>query len=197
MFYRVIYQIMKSILYMKIRYSAAFMCRDKSSVDDLHHMIFIYKIILFNTYFYSWLYLDPLESSILVKSEFPFKEGEIFVHLSWFFFIRELHVVWLTVAGFEGFTSHEERRERKSDFENSEDERRTRIGSLKKKAINASTKFRHSLKKKGRRKSDSRVISIEDVRDVEELQTVDAFRQALILDELLPARHNDYHMMLR
>ncbi|XP_024027248.1 phosphatidylinositol/phosphatidylcholine transfer protein SFH8 [Morus notabilis] len=101
---------------------------------------------------------------------------------------------------FEGFSGSDERRERKSDFENSEDERRTRIGSLKKKAINASTKFKHSLKKKSsRRKSDGRVssVSIEDVRDAEELQAVDAFRQALMLDELLPERHDDYHMMLR
>ncbi|XP_078431112.1 phosphatidylinositol/phosphatidylcholine transfer protein SFH8-like isoform X2 [Wolffia australiana] len=100
---------------------------------------------------------------------------------------------------FEGFSCHEERRERKSDVEISEDERRTRMGSLKKKALNASTKFRHSLKKKGRKKGDGRVssISIEDIRDIEELQTVDAFRQALILDELLPHRHDDYHMMLR
>ncbi|EEF49446.1 phosphatidylinositol/phosphatidylcholine transfer protein SFH8 isoform X2 [Ricinus communis] len=101
---------------------------------------------------------------------------------------------------FEGFSGSDERRERKSDFENSEDERRTRIGSLKKKAINASTKFKHSLKKKSnRRKSDGRVssVSIEDVRDVEELQAVDEFRQALIMDELLPERHDDYHMMLR
>ncbi|KAE8716880.1 Phosphatidylinositol/phosphatidylcholine transfer protein SFH4 [Hibiscus syriacus] len=101
---------------------------------------------------------------------------------------------------FEGISGSDDRRERKSDFENSEDERRTRIGSLKKKAINASTRFKHSLKKKSnRRKSDGRVssVSIEDVRDVEELQAVDQFRQVLIMDELLPGRHDDYHMMLR
>ncbi|KAI9123622.1 hypothetical protein K1719_004922 [Acacia pycnantha] len=54
---------------------------------------------------------------------------------------------------FEGFSGSDEKGERRFDFENSEDERRTRIGvgSLKKKAINASTKFRHSLKKKSTR----------------------------------------------
>ncbi|PON93396.1 Cellular retinaldehyde binding/alpha-tocopherol transport [Trema orientale] len=99
---------------------------------------------------------------------------------------------------FEGFSGHDERKERKSDFEISEDDKRTRIGSLKKKAINASSKFRHSLKKK-RRKSGIRSssLSIEDVRDFEELQAVDGFRQSLILEELLPPRHDDYHMLLR
>ncbi|KAG5044666.1 hypothetical protein JHK86_014072 [Glycine max] len=101
---------------------------------------------------------------------------------------------------FEGFSGSDEKKERRSDFEYSEDERRTRIGSLKKKALNASSKFKHTLRKKSsRRKSDGRVssVSIEDVRDFEELQAVDAFRQSLIMDELLPEAFADYHMMLR
>jgi hypothetical protein len=108
------------------------------------------------------------------------------------------HLDRLARPCFEGCSSHDERRDHKSDFEISEDEKKTRMGSLKKKAIDASTKIRHSLKKT-RRKSGSRVlsVSIEDVRDLEELRAVEAFRQALVLDELLPARHDDYHMMLR
>lgn len=101
------------------------------------------------------------------------------------------------LKGFEGFSGHDERKERKSDFEISEDDKRTRIASLKKKAINASSKFRHSLKKKKRKSSFRKSVSIEDVRDVEELMAVDAFRQALILEELLPPRHDDYHTLLR
>ncbi|KAF1887075.1 hypothetical protein Lal_00046313 [Lupinus albus] len=97
-----------------------------------------------------------------------------------------------------GSSGNEEKRERKSDFENSEDDRPTRIGSLKKKAINASSKFRHTLKKKSsRRKSASNSVSIEDIRDVKELQAVDTFRQALMLDNLLSARHDDYHIFLK
>ncbi|XP_061340616.1 phosphatidylinositol/phosphatidylcholine transfer protein SFH8-like [Gastrolobium bilobum] len=90
---------------------------------------------------------------------------------------------------FEGFSGSDEKKERRSDFEYSEDERRAR-----KKALNASSDFNHSLKKKSSsRKSDGRDSSVS----VEELQAVDAFRQLLVMDELLPEKHDDFHMMLR
>ncbi|XP_023635680.1 phosphatidylinositol/phosphatidylcholine transfer protein SFH2 isoform X2 [Capsella rubella] len=91
-------------------------------------------------------------------------------------------------------------RHNKIDVENSlseDDKRLTKLCSLKKKAINATNKFKHSMTKKDRRHSRVTCVSIVDEIDTEELQAVDAFRQALILDELLPSKHDDHHMMLR
>ncbi|KAL1215730.1 Phosphatidylinositol/phosphatidylcholine transfer protein SFH1 [Cardamine amara subsp. amara] len=89
--------------------------------------------------------------------------------------------------------------ETKPEIEMSEEERKiVKMCSLKKKAISASNRFKNSFKKKGRR-SSSRVMSvpIEDDIDAEDLQALDAFRQALVLDELLPSKLDDLHMMLR
>ena len=104
------------------------------------------------------------------------------------------------IEGVEGIVVNDEYRERRSDFENSEDERRrSKIGNLKKKALNASNKFTHSLKKRGKRKIDYRVssVSIEDVRDAKEESAVHDLRQKLLERDLLPPRHDDYHALLR
>ncbi|RWW16491.1 hypothetical protein GW17_00019625 [Ensete ventricosum] len=100
----------------------------------------------------------------------------------------------------EGSFRYDEKKERRSDVENSEDERRrTKIGSLRKKALHASTKFTHSLKKRGKRKVDYRGVSfsIEDVRDAEEERAVHSFRQELIAKAILPKKHDNYHTLLR
>lgn len=102
--------------------------------------------------------------------------------------------------GLEGVLSYDERKERRLDMENPEDDRRKlSTGSPKKKALNASCRFTHSLKKRGKRKVDYRAssVSIEDIRDAEEERAVYAFRQELISRNLLPDRHDDCHMLLR
>ncbi|XP_055962203.1 phosphatidylinositol/phosphatidylcholine transfer protein SFH13-like [Mercurialis annua] len=105
------------------------------------------------------------------------------------------------MSGLEGIgASGDEIRERRSDFENSEDERRrSKIGNLKKKALNASNKFTHSLKKRGKKKIDYRVssVSIEDIRDEKEESAVQDLRHILLERNLLPPRHDDYHSLLR
>lgn len=102
-----------------------------------------------------------------------------------------------SLQGFEGPGTSDEIRE---SFENSEDERRlSKIGNLKKKAINASNKFTHSLKKRGKRKIDYRIpsVPIEDVRDAKEESAVHELRQKLLERNLLPVRLDDYHTLLR
>jgi len=111
-----------------------------------------------------------------------------------------LRLCFFSIEGVEEISTLDEFRERRSDFEISEDERRrSKIGNLKKKAINASTKFTHSLKKRGKRKIDYRVpaVSIEDVRDEKEESVVLEFRRKLLERDLLPPRHDEYHTLLR
>ncbi|MCI10643.1 Sec14p-like phosphatidylinositol transfer family protein, partial [Trifolium medium] len=67
--------------------------------------------------------------------------------------------------------------------------------------MNASSKFTHSLRKRGKRKIDYRVpipsVSIEDVRDAREESAVLELRQRLVERGCLPPRHDDYHTLLR
>ncbi|GER52726.1 Sec14p-like phosphatidylinositol transfer family protein [Striga asiatica] len=85
------------------------------------------------------------------------------------------------------------------DYENFEEERRSKIGAFRKRAINASNKFAHSLKKSGTKKVDFGVhsISIEDFRDAKEESAVCYLRKKLLERGLLPVRHDDYHTLLR
>jgi len=104
------------------------------------------------------------------------------------------------IEGVEGIVVNDENRERRSDFENSEDERRrSKIGNFKKKALNASNKLTHSFKKRGKRIIDNGVssVSIEDVRDAKEESAVHELRQKLLERDLLPPGHDDYHTLLR
>ncbi|XP_048564068.1 phosphatidylinositol/phosphatidylcholine transfer protein SFH8-like isoform X2 [Triticum urartu] len=98
--------------------------------------------------------------------------------------------------GFEGFTRDDEKEESKSDEDNSEGDNKAKKGSFKKRAISAGNKFRRSLKRKSKKKSGN-LASIEDIRDVQELETVERFRLCLLDGGLLPERHDDYHTMLR
>ncbi|XAR60964.1 hypothetical protein NMG60_11034528 [Bertholletia excelsa] len=96
--------------------------------------------------------------------------------------------------------TEEDERAKRSDAETSEEEkRRTRVRPLKKRAMNASSRFTHSLRKRGKRVAPCRYasISIDDVRDEKEEEAVNAFRQALISQDLLPTLLDDYHTMLR
>nr|XP_043629110.1 phosphatidylinositol/phosphatidylcholine transfer protein SFH13-like [Erigeron canadensis]XP_043629111.1 phosphatidylinositol/phosphatidylcholine transfer protein SFH13-like [Erigeron canadensis] len=104
------------------------------------------------------------------------------------------------MSGLEGNEAIDLTRERKSDRESSEDEiRLSRLGSLKKKAMNASNRFTHSFKKRRKRKAHYKApsIPIEDVHDENEERLVCELREKLLDKELLPVKHDDYHFLLR
>lgn len=67
-------------------------------------------------------------------------------------------------------------------------------GSFMRRAPN---KFRRSLSRRGRRSSKVMSVEIEDIRDAGESAIVEQFREVLVSEDLLPAKHDDYHMMLR
>nr|CAB3474002.1 unnamed protein product [Digitaria exilis] len=103
----------------------------------------------------------------------------------------------LGCVGYEGCAHSHEKRECNSDKENSEGERKVKRSTFKKRAITAGNKFRHSLRRKSRTKSGNHVVSIEDIRDDQELEIVERFRRCLLDEGLLPERHDDYHTLLR
>ncbi|GLT82724.1 hypothetical protein SLE2022_010810 [Rubroshorea leprosula] len=72
-----------------------------------------------------------------------------------------------------------------------------RTVSFRRRTMNSSSKSRYSLNRRGRRSSKVMSLEIEDEHDDEEVQVVEALRQALISEELLPEKHDDYHMLLR
>ncbi|KNA10080.1 hypothetical protein SOVF_147740 [Spinacia oleracea] len=82
------------------------------------------------------------------------------------------------------------------EMDNMDDDKKNAVGTFKKKAMNASSKFKSSF---SRRRRSSKVMSVDfvDIHDFEEAQAVESLRQALILEELLPSKFDDYHVMLR
>ncbi|KAK6145100.1 hypothetical protein DH2020_021920 [Rehmannia glutinosa] len=99
------------------------------------------------------------------------------------------------------FLVHEAERGRRSDHEiMSEDEkRRRRMRSLRRKTMNPSTRITHTLRKRSKRVAHCQFASVstEEFLNEEEEKGVNAFRQALIERDMLLARHDDYHTMLR
>ena len=95
-----------------------------------------------------------------------------------FFVLIWIWEIETACACFEGLVHNDERKESRSDADNSEGDKKTKIGSFKKKAINAGNKFRHSLRRRSKKKNEPR-DSIMDIRDVKELQDGEAFRHFL------------------
>nr|GMD93758.1 phosphatidylinositol/phosphatidylcholine transfer protein SFH6-like isoform X1 [Ipomoea batatas] len=98
------------------------------------------------------------------------------------------------VPCLEGSHGSDGRNEKESEFEISDEERKNRIGMLKMKAY----KMRNSFKNKSRSRSDfGTSVFLEDGQDTQVVEAVNAFREVLTMEGLLPARHNDHHELLR
>ncbi|KAL3616337.1 hypothetical protein CASFOL_039727 [Castilleja foliolosa] len=82
-----------------------------------------------------------------------------------------------------------------------DEKRRRRMRSLRKKAMSPSNKIRHTLRKEKDSKQVAHCqfssISTEEFVNEEEVKAVNAFRQTLIKQDMLPTRYDDYHTMLR
>lgn len=96
---------------------------------------------------------------------------------------------------------HEDDERKRSDHEIlfADEKRRRRMRSLRKKAISASNRITHTLKKHSKRLVHCRFesFSAEEFLDEVEEKAVDALRNDLIEKDLLPVRHDDYHTLLR
>ncbi|GAB2282061.1 hypothetical protein Dimus_016618 [Dionaea muscipula] len=101
----------------------------------------------------------------------------------------------------ELLVAQEEDGARKPETENLEDEKRrtTRMRSFKKKAVNASARITHGIRKRCKQAAGCQfaAIVVEDARDAEEEDAVNTLRQILVDRDLLPSSHDDYHTMLR
>ncbi|KAI4354369.1 hypothetical protein L6164_003237 [Bauhinia variegata] len=94
----------------------------------------------------------------------------------------------------------EDERGKSLELDISEDQwQRSRTRSLRRKTMTASTRLTYSIRKRHNRVADCQYASIliEDVRDANEEQAVNSFRQALLEKDMLPASYDDYHTMLR
>lgn len=89
--------------------------------------------------------------------------------------------------------------ERRSDAEpDTDDERKGKRKIAALKAMINSKKLRNTLKRRARKSySLADIFAIKDVRDEQEQRAVEAFRQVLVGENLLPKRHDEYHVLLR
>ncbi|BBN03633.1 phosphatidylinositol/phosphatidylcholine transfer protein [Marchantia polymorpha subsp. ruderalis] len=97
-------------------------------------------------------------------------------------------------------TSRNDRLPRRQDSDRLENDHerssnKSKMGAFK--TIVAATKFRANLKRRKGRQSRSSSLQIHDDRDEEEQRAVDDFRNLLLSENLLPARHDDYYLLLR